>query len=305
MFNRYEGTVVLDGSGALKVSVGGNILNPRFLDPVTANAGDPVLVDIVSGTGGQSYAVVVGRVASGMRPARATVKTVPPSSPTITVTGTDGVDYTADFISSYSPVVGNLVSIIWRGGMPTALGVVGALTGAGAAGTSPGVSAPPPAAVTGTGKYAAADTSTYWGPGGWGSWAGGNNVYQGDYGSGALTGAWFYAGSTGELSGRTVTAIRFMLSSRNGAGATSSPVTAHLYAHTSANRPGGNVSLAAGPYDVTVQPWEGQHMITLPLSFAATLQAGGGIAISGNPYAGFLGRSTEPMSGYLEIDWSA
>jgi hypothetical protein len=304
--NRLQGVMVYATSGPpgnkpLAVNVNGNVIPARYYDGVTVQAGDPVAVEFVAGPKGQAEAWVTGRLAPSPRPAQGTVKTVPPSSQTITVTGTDATDYTSYFASTYTPVVGDNVILQWSNGVPTAIAKVG---------TTP--SPPPPAAVaappslsaTGTSRYAAVDTSTYWGPGGWGSWAGGNNVYQGDYGSGMLTGAWFYGGSPTELAGRTITAIRFTLGGRNGAGATSSPVAVNLFSHTSSRRPGGNVSIGSGSATVTAQPWQGPTVIGLPLSFATDLVNGGGICITNNPYAGFYGRNTQPNSGFLEIDWS-
>jgi hypothetical protein len=194
------------------------------------------------------------------------------------------------------------VILKWDAGNPTVIAAVGST----AAPPPPvPVAAPPSAAATGTSNYAATDTSTYWGPGGWDSWAGGNTVYQGSYGgSGPLTGAWFYGGSPTELAGRTITAIRFTLGARNGAGASSSAVAVHLHTHTNRTRPGGNVTLGSAAVDVTAQPWQGGTVYNLPTSFAADLLAGGGIAITGDPYAGFAGRNKQPDSGLLSIDWT-
>jgi hypothetical protein len=299
---KLQGVMVAasNGSKALAVNVSGNIIPARYYDGVTVQIGDPVAVEFVAGPHGQAEAWVTGRLAPSPRPAQGTIATVPAGSSTITITGTDGATYTAYFASTYTPTVGDNVILKWDNGIPTVLAKVGATP----APPPPAPVAPPPApASTGTGRYAAVDTSTYWGPGGWDSWAGGNNVYQGDYGSGMLTGAWFYGGSPTELAGRTVTAIRFTLGGRNGAGATSSAITVNLYSHTSARRPGGNVSIGGGSATATAQPWQGPTVIGLPLSFAADLLAGGGICITNNPYAGFYGRNAQPNSGYLEIDW--
>lgn len=300
---RLQGVIVpaADRSTALAVNVNGNIIPARVIDPLVVAPGDTVAVDFVSGAAGQAEAWIVGRLAATARPATGTVKTVPPSSPTITVTGTDGTDYTATFASTYTPTVGDNVILAWNAAQPTVLAAVGAT----AAPPPPVTVAPPPPAVpSGTSHYAATDTSTWWGPGGWDSWAGGNNVYQGDYGSGPLTGAWFYGGSPTELAGRTITAVRFTLGARNGAGASSSPATVNLYTHTSRSRPSGNVALGTASAAVTAQPWQGGTVYTLPTSFAADLLAGGGIAITGGTYAGFLGRNRQPDSGLLSIDWT-
>jgi hypothetical protein len=300
---RLQGIVVPTTAGAttLSVNVNGNVIPARVIDPLVVQAGDPVAVDFVSAPSGQAEAWIVGRLASAPRPSQGVVATVPPSSSTITVTGSDGATYTAYFSSGYTPTVGDNVILKWDAGIPTVLGKVGTT----AAPPAPAPVAPPPsAATTGTSTYAATDTSTWWGPGGWDSWAGGNNVYQGDYGSGPLTGAWWYGGSPSELAGRTITAIRFTLGARNGAGASSSPVTVNLKTHTSRTRPAGNVALGSAATGVTAQPWQGGTVYSLPLSFAADLLAGGGIAITGGSYAGFNGRNKQADSGLLSIDWS-
>jgi hypothetical protein len=299
---RLQGIAVPTAPGAttLSVNVNGNVIPARVIDPLVVQAGDPVAVDFVSAPSGQSEAWIVGRLASAPRPPQGTVAVVPPASSTITVTGADGATYTAYFSSAYTPVVGDNVILKWDAGTPTVLGKVGTTT----APPPPTPVAPPPgAAATGTSTYAATDTSTYWGPGGWDSWAGGNNVYQGDYGSGPLTGAWWYGGSPSELAGRTITAIRFTLGARNGAGASSSAVTVNLHTHTNRTRPGGNVTLGSASTGVTAQPWQGSTVYNLPTSFAADLLAGGGIAITGGTYAGFNGRNKQPDSGLLSFDW--
>jgi hypothetical protein len=80
--------------------------------------------------------------------------------------------------------------------------------------------------------------------------------------------------------------------------------TVHLYAHTSATRPAGDVSRTMGPLDVTLQPGNGPLVVDLPLSWAPVLTAGGGISISGDPYTGVGGRDTAPDTGLLQISWT-
>lgn len=301
--SRYQGTVVLSASG-LGVNVAGQVLPARVMDPLVVVEGDVVVVDVVRESRGQATAWVMGRAAPGFRPAEATVKVVPVGSDTITVTGTDGADYTATFVSSYTPTVNDRVTLNWNAATPTVLGKVGVTA---APPTPPPPVAPPPApSQTGQSSYHATQSSTLWGPGGWGSWAGdGSHVYQGNYGgAGALTGAWFYGGATSELAGRTITRIRFVLGRRRAVGSSNAAATVHLKSHTSANRPGGNVTLGAGSTDVTADPGQGPREYDLPLSFAAALQAGGGIAITGDPYCGFDGIAARADSGLLIIDWS-
>lgn len=300
----YPGVVVKDLAGKLAVNVNGSVLYPRYQDPVVVGVGDPVVVSITAGPTGGGDAVVTGRVTLAPRPATGTVKTVPPSSSTITVTGTDGTDYTATFVASYTPTVNDNVILAWNANTPTVTGKVG--TVAAPPPPPPAVAPAPGPSSTGTSTYQAQDSAT-WVPGlgAWDAWAGGgSNVFQGSNGGYTTYGSWFYAGSPTELAGRTITRIQFTLGSRRGVGSYNSPVTVHLYTHTSANRPSGDVTRSSGPYDVTAQPGQGQVTFDLPTSFAADLQNGGGIAIAGDPYAGFNGRLQEPASGLLTIDWS-
>lgn len=300
----YPGVVVVavQGSPLLGVNVNGNILPARWADPLVVAVGDPVLVDIKTGPG-QGEAFVRCRLTTAPRPSEGTVKTVPPSSVTITVTGTDGLDYTAKFIGSYTPAVNDNVILSWNAATPTVQGKVGTVA---APAPPPAVPPPAPAQQSGQTSYPASDSAA-WVPslGAWDAWAGGGgHVYQGSNGGYTTYGSWFYAGSPAELSGRAVTRIQFTLGSRRTVGAYNSPVTLHLYAHTSSTRPGGDVTRTTGPMDITIQPGAGVQTFDLPTSFAAALQAGGGISISGEPYAGFNGRYTQPDSGTLTIDWT-
>lgn len=301
--NTYRGLMVIGSDGKLAVNVNGNTLGASWADPLVVAEGDPVLVEISGGRAGQGRAFVRSRVTNAPRPGQATVTTTPAGSPTITVTGTDGEVYSATFIASYTPVVGDKVLLSWNAALPSVQGKVSITA---APPPPPPVVVPPPAAQTGTERYQAQASGTLWGPGGWDSWAGGNsNVYQGNYGSGPLYGAWFYHGSPKQLAGRTITRIRFLLGARRPVGSNNAPVTVHFYAHTSTYKPGGDVSRTVGPADVTANPGQGLTEYDLPLSFAPVLQAGGGIAIGGDPYAGFLGINSQPESGLLIMDWRA
>jgi hypothetical protein len=257
---------------------------------------------VINGTGD---AVVTGRVTLQPRPAEGVVKTVPPGSPTITVTGTDGIDYVAKFAASYTPTVSDNVLLAWNASLPYVTGKVGVVAAPTAPG-QPSVAAPPGPDRAGQTAYQATDSAT-WVPGlgAWDAWAGGGGrVYQGSQSGYTTYGSWFYAGSAAQLAGRTINRIQFTLGSRRQVGGYNSPVTVHFYAHTSANRPGGDVTRTTGPFDVVIQPSAGQQTFDLPTSFAGALAAGGGISITGEPYAGFAGYLQEAASGLLTIDWS-
>lgn len=303
----YMGVVVkTNNTGALGVNVQGNVLPARWADPIIVAVGDSVLVQIAVSRTGQSEAIVRGRITSRPRPARGTVSVVPVGSDTITVNGTDGHSYAATFVASYVPTVGDEVILSWNASLPSVVGKVAATPGPTPAPPPPAPAPPPPPApTTGQSTYPATDSNTYWPPGGWGSWAGGGgHVYQGNYGSGHVYGAWFYSGAVRQLAGRNITRIRFYLGNRRAVGNYNSPVTVHIYVHNSANRPGGDVNRITGPHNVTAWAGQGLTMYDLPLAFGSTLQGGGGIAIYGDPYCGFNGRSIQPDSGKLIIDWS-
>lgn len=302
----YRGVAVQVGTtGQLGVNVNGNVIAAKWADPVVVAAGDPVLVTISTGRSGGSEAIVRARLADRPRPGRGTVKTVPPSSPTVTVTGTDGTDYVATFVSSYTPVVGHKVLLSWNAAVPSIQGEV-SVTAAPYTPPPTAVVAPPATVTSGEEHYPATDSDTWWPSGGWGSWAGGGGrVYQGDYGSGPLTGAYFYGGAVSQLQGKIITRLRIILGSRLAVGSNNAAVVVHFYAHTSANKPGGDVSRVIGPFDVVANPGQGLWTYDLPPDlYGPTLINGGGIAIYGNPYAGFKGRREEPEAGKLIVNWS-
>lgn len=304
VYDRSMMGVVVDTSTGYGVNVQGNVIPARWNDPTVIAAGDNVLVQLIIGRTGQTEAFVKGRITTKPRPGRGTVSSVPPSSDTIVVIGEDGGTYTAYFMNSYTPVVSDVVVLQWFGANPTVMGKVAATPAPPVYAPPPPVAPPPPPPQTGQTSYAATDSNTFWGPGGWGSWAGGGGrVFQGSYGAGQVYGAWFYAGSPGQLKGRTITRFRIILGSRQAVGSYNSPVTVHFYAHSNTNRPGGDVTRTIGPHDVTAWPGQGPTMYDLPGSFATQVINGGGIGIALDPYAGFQGRAAQPDSGKLIFDW--
>ncbi|GAA1051411.1 hypothetical protein [Arthrobacter russicus] len=296
----YQGVVVASG-GTLAVNVNGRVIPARWADPIIASVGDTVRVEISSGATGQGQAFVTSRLTNLPRPGTGKVKTNTPGT-IITVTGTDGIDYPCTFLASYTPTAGDNVALDWRASQGNVLGKVGVIAPPTPAGG--GVTPPPAQPQTGTSVYAASDSATF-GSFGWDRWAGGGgNIYQGSYGAGPLYGAWFYSGSPRELAGRTINRVQFTLGARRTVGSYNSPVAVHFYGHTSPTRPGADVARVAGPFDVTIPPGWAGGVVDLPTSFGAALQSGGGISITGEPYAGFLGRYQSPSSGTLSLDWT-
>lgn len=300
-FTRYKGVMVLDVNGVLAVNVNGNIIPASYSDPIVVSVGDAVSVDIVTGARGQSEAVVTGRLTLAPRPATGTVTTVPVSSPTITVTGTDAATYDATFVSSYTPTVGDNVILAWNAAAPTVTGKVGA-TAAPPPPPAP-IPPPPPPPSTGSSTYAATDSATM-ATYGWDSYAGGGgNVYTGTW-SETVHAAFWYAGSPAELAGRTITRVVFTLGARRQSGAYNSPATINFYTHNSTRRPAGDITLGGAGYAVTIPAASGPRTFDLPTAYGAALQAGGGIAISGGDYSGYNGRLVDPQSGKLTLYWT-
>jgi hypothetical protein len=300
----YQGVITKNRTtGLFEVNVMGNTIAAKWADPITVAEGDTVLVQFGMGrTQGLNTCTVVGRLSGRARPERGTVTVVPPSSNTVSIQGEDGVTYLATFVTSYSPVVGDGVKLSWTSSTPTIIGKIAAT--AAPAYVPPPVAAPPAAPTQGANTYWATDSNTYWPPGGWGSWAGGRGrVYQGNYGSGDVYGAYFYNGGPRQMAGRTIRQCRLALGNRLAVGSYNAAATIHIYATSNSTRPGGNITTVGGPVNVTA--WPGQGLTEYDITaLAGHLQNGGGIAIYGSPYAGFLGIPEQPDSGRLAFDWS-
>jgi len=290
------------------VLVGGLPQTASWPSGVYAAPGEALFIAQVIKPDAPAQCIVVGR-AGGDGPREATVTTVPGGSDTITVTaGT--TPYTATFLTSYTPAVGDRVRLLWQGRDVTVIGKVG-VTPAPVSQQGGTLTVPPSAASTGTFNAPALDSATYWSGGGWDSIRPyGGIVGQGTvYGtSNVITGAWFYGNTMAELAGATINRVRFRVPQRRSVGDYNSPLALHLYAHTSPTRPGGDVSRVAGPTNWTVpagwNPGPGDGWIDLPTSYASTLISGGGISISGDPYLSFVGKPSDPASGQLRIDWA-
>lgn len=295
---KYRGTVVTV-SGERLVNVDGRNLFATWADPIVVDDGDVVDVELTGGAEGQKSVHVPSRTTAQPRSKTGTVTAVPVGSQTIDVLA-GGVTYQAEFIGSYA--VNDKVHLDWGAGRPR---VIGKVSTTAAPPPPPPPADPVPVVSTGEKWAAAVNSGTFWGPGGWDSWAGGNeNVFQGNYGSGPLYGAWFYGGAFGSINdGRAITRVRFRTGARRPVGASSAAATFHFYVHTNSGRPGGDVNRVAGPFDVVINPGEGAKTIDLPAAWGATIAAGGGIAIAGDPYAGMNGRLAQADSGAIILDW--
>ena len=297
------GTVVTV-DGVRKVNVDGNVLTCTWADPMVVDDGDPVNVEFYTAGIGQSKAHVSSRSTAQPRPRTGRVTQVPAGSPTIKVEAV-GVAYDAEPVGG-PYVLNDVVHLDWGAGRVRAIGKV-TLT-----------STPPPPAViappqpppkprqSGYQTGAAIGSRTYWAPGGWGSYAGdGNKVHQGTYAGATVTGAWFYGNQFKNLVGRQITKVQFRTGQRLAIGSHGAPVTFRFYAHTNPGQPGGDTNRVVGPFNWTAAPGQGPAWVQLPAEFGAVIANGGGIAISGEPYAAMQGTTARsPESGALILDWS-
>ena len=292
--------VVTTVDGARMVNVDGNILKPHsWADPLVVDDGDPVEVQIFAGGVGGGRVHVSGRSTGQPRHRTGTVTQVPAGSPTITVQAS-GVSYATEPVGG-PYAVNDVVHLDWGAGAPRAIGKV-TLTAAVKTAVATAPAAPPPKAIKGKTSAAARSSRTYWAPGGWGSYAGdGGKVYQGTWAGATVTGAWFYGTPFKALAGRRITRVQFRTGHHLAVGNSGSK-TFHFYAHTNPTQPVGDTNRVVGPFDYTLPQGAAPRWIDLPVSFAAILIAGGGIAIAGGPYAAMQGRTAKsPDSGSLII----
>lgn len=302
---RTYGTAYWDGSRWL-VDVGGNLLDARWCAGVRPQQGLNLIVDITNDGQGQSTALVMDAYVDQPRPGTGTVQDILPAGPAIEIVfeAEDGVTYQTDqFIGTFN--LGDPIYLNWDADKPTIMGKIGALA-------PPPAEVPPPpppsGAISGEVSLIATASDTF-GVGGWGRWAtsqrGGEDVYTGYWGGQTVTGSWFYGAPRPELQGKTITRIRFRRPGRMDVGNHNDHATVHVYAHNSGSRPGGDVARIVGPHDIGVPAKSGPAWHDLPLTFAATLVAGGGISFAGDPYAAFNSRLDDPESGQLIINWSS
>jgi len=222
---RVYGTAYWDGA-RWWAKVGDNPLDARWLDPIQPLQGGKIIVDITRDDYGGSTALVIGGYTDQPRPSTGSVVEVIPAgvSTQITITGADGVSYTTDrFIGEYSP--GDPVYLTWDAAKPTIIGKI-------QESAPPPVTAPPvlvPSNPPGSETLIATASDTYWGPGGWGSYAtsrnGGEDVYTGTWSGSTVTGAWFYGAPRPALQGKTISRIRLRIPGRIKAGNYNDPAT--------------------------------------------------------------------------------
>lgn len=284
------GQVVMVG-GVPTVNVAGGVGTVRWHAALTPVDGDSVLVALQG-----SEAWVVCRTTATARPDTGTVQSIP-GGDTITV-DVAGTSTTCRFLAAYAPVVGDLVYLSWQSSQPVVLGKVGTTT---APTPPPPPPAPPTVAATGTSTFAAVESRS-WRSGQWRTDT--TDVAQGDapgYGGHPNNGAWFYGTAPQSLAGATVTSAEIWLP---GESSSVSTPTVHLYRHTSGTRPAGDVTRVSGPYDVSKGGGTSGWYPFDTAAAQAIVDAGGGVAITGSPYARHKGLGKDGQSGALRIHWS-
>lgn len=314
-FRREYGTAYFDGA-KWWAEVHGNLIDARWADPVLPAQGSTIVVDIASDGEGQASAFVPSLYTTQPRPSTATVAAIGVTDLVLLGANGSGGFTTNRFLGALADYqIGDAVTLTWFEGKPMVLDIIGSVF-------VPAPKPPPQQAAgppTGYEVLAASASDTYWGPGGWGSYAssqrGGEDVYTGSYNGQTVTGAWFYGAARPVLQGKTITKILFRLPARIVGAGTRAAVTLDLYAHTNGARPGGDVNRVSGPHTITVpagynpsmelEPGSPRGYVQLPLSFAPALVGGGGISIAGGPYSAYISRLKDPESGKTILDWKA
>jgi hypothetical protein len=295
------GVVVTVGTG-LGVNIDGAVYaSPWWPASYVPAVGDPVRVLLCAGE-----ASILGPTIPGTRAATGTVAGVASAGLIPVTIGSATVQ--CRYVGT-APSTGNLVLLSWQSTTPWVIATAASYTPPTVAVPPTGPSAPPPTG-SGTLTVPAIDSGSYRSNDGWGTGSSRplplDAVAQGTYsGSNPYSGAFFYGGQAGQLSGATISAVRLRLGARLHIGSYNAALTAHVYIHNSQTRPGGDVSRVLGPYDFTLVPnFAGDWVGTLPSAAYPTLQAGGGISLSGPPYMAVAGVGADPASGQLAFDWT-
>lgn len=297
-FDVHTGTITaVTLGGTVTVNVGGNNHPDKLISGAAAYlpaVGDRVLV-LQKGKDLR----VVGPVVPAL-PGTGTVAASPgktPSTLTITVTGLGSKEM--PWQSTYTPVVGDQVAILWRGGENSGL----VLSKIGNAYTqNPAPPAPPtapPTITTGRAVFTAVASGSYRD----GAWRGDtDDVIQGTYpGYGANFGAWFYGGQPrSTLGGATVTAAEIWLG--RGSGGVFAAQTVHLY-RTGEDYKGSPPTYGTGPHDVSLAVDQSGWFPLSTTIAQEIVNLGGGVGIQGAPYLRMYGLSKSGSAGALRIDW--
>jgi hypothetical protein len=187
-----------------------------------------------------------------------------------------GIEYTLGMRDTYTPTIGDDVEINWFSGL-----IQGKVKGL--AVVAAPIENPPAGSAPFSNLRIMAETSgsyiSRW-------WT--NDVYNGDNN----TGAWFYGARVADgLRGATIKKIEIFLNPRRASG-----YAPQVGTHTSGSKPGGNVTVSG---QIALEPRSG--WVEIPLSWAAVLQAGGGIGVTPSGYTIWRGTGSDALSGALRF----
>lgn len=303
---RQGGASIVTGTvgwaqGRPAVTIEGVQVPATWLDPVSVNYGDPVLVALTRGEAGQSSAIVLGRVTDTPRPTTGTVVSVGGGQAVVrTSSGTVSATH-----SWNPPSVGQVVSLMWQDGRPTTVGPVTY-----SAPDAP-TAGPPTAPAQQLGQT---DGTAVIRPVYSASWSARRSdgrpwteriVAGGKFASVA---AWGYGGQFAAL--KAIQGLRIVEASlhfgERTADGGNTAVTVQGRCHTAGSL--GQQPTATGPsLSVALAKWSpGGQDVTLPADVAQWLVANGGglLWTGGNVEGGVTDIGTDPDSGRITIRWT-
>src|SRR5690625_3419901 len=221
------------------LNVGGAELEAWWPEDYYPVDGDTVIAAMVGGT--WHVVAPIQKAPTPVPPIMGRVKTVPTGASRITVT-VAGVDMDLAFLSSYTPVVGHDVALLWQPGFEDAL-VLGRRGSVPRPKPKPPEPKPkpkdpsPPKKRRGRTTFAATDAGPWSATaGGWSSLQG-RNVIQGAWSGLSYDGFWFYGSKIrNALRGSKVTRAEIYLPNRLRMGYYNNTATAQLRRHTSSSR---------------------------------------------------------------------
>jgi hypothetical protein len=292
------------GPYSWQVSCGGNVVQAAWAKGVSPYHQAPCTLALATVNNVTTYTVIAVMSAQPNLSGMYQVTAFTGGAGSVTVKK-NGNSYTAHRASSYTPTVGDFcLCFDYEGQLyagfplaaysqPTPL-------------TVPPVAPPPAPSPFGNSLIPAQDSGTWTTIlGGW------NTYYEQDVATGsgnipASTASWFYNGGTLGLANRTITALQMWVPARlvTSQANNSSGVTISIWTHNALSRGTTEPSRIDGPSSFTVYPGWAGGWVPLPLSFAATIQAGGGLSIAGDPYIVLAGVGRSGDSGALLADWS-
>lgn len=287
--------------GRPAVTIEGVQVPATWLDPVSVNYGDSVVVAFTRGEAGQSSAIVLGRVTDTPRPTTGTVVSVG-GGQAIVRTAFGNVSATHSW---NAPSVGQVVSLMWQDGRPTTVGPVTYS----APDAPPGALPSAPSQQLGQTDGTAVIRPVY--SASWSTrrsdgrpWT--DRIVTG--GKFASVAAWGYGGQFAALkaiSGFRIVEASLHFGERTADGGNAA-VTIQGRCHTAGSL--GQQPTATGPsLSVALAKWApGGQDVTLPADVAQWLVANGGglLWTGGNVEGGVTDIGADPNSGRITIEWT-